>query len=175
LKKEDAAKWQEMIKRRNSQGTWLKADLLESDAFKDLADPAVKVLLWFYLRARRAKKEKRPGGRDQGGEFLNEDLLFAYNEAEYRGLSHGKFRRCLKELHATGFIDISHPGSARRGDETKYRISSRWRSYKSNPEGERGGSLFDRVSYPKSVHWVNFGFQSRRGKKGKKVVSKCQK
>jgi len=60
----------------------------------------------------------------------NGKIVFPYKEAESRfGISPGRHKRALRELHAKGFIDINHLGGGMDGDCTTFSISKRWKQY----------------------------------------------
>ena len=139
--------WIDYKERTKTKGVYIETALLHSDAFKELLPLASKVLLYCYEKFYR-KKEKRIGGR-AAYKVINREFVFTYDEAEFRGLSHRQFHRCLEALYSHGFIDVIHPGSARRGDYAKYAISDRWQNF--NTVG------FEKLAFPRSVHWVNFG------------------
>ena len=95
----------------------------------------------------------------------NGEISFPYREAEHRGLSHQQFRKALVELVGFGFIDIVTPGSAMKGDYTKFALSERWRQY--------GTGTFEEKHTQYSVHYRNFGFaMGKPGKKRKKLGMK---
>jgi len=141
--------------KRKGGKTLFDNTLIDSEALKALWPPAVKVLLWF-----QQKLVRRKDNRDKKWRVIDIPLSFTYQEANWRGLSRQRFRKCLKELHAKGFIDVDHPGSNLRGDYTTFKISDRWRDF--------GTSAFKDIDYPKSVSWTNFGY-------GSQIVKPCLK
>lgn len=124
--------------------------LIDSEAFKAVPDRAVKVLFLFQQKLIRRKDKSK---RDKKWRLVDLPLSFTYNEALWRGLYRQRFSRCLKDLHAYGFIDVEHRGSALRGDYTTFKMSDRWRDF--------GTSAFKVIPYPKSISWRNFGFGSK--------------
>ena len=129
-------------------------DLLHSKAYRDLTyGPAIKVLNWFYEKI-RVEVNKKKRGKDRYRIINDGDIDFTYREAIFRGLTPQKFSKALRELHQFGFIDIKKPGSALKGDFTVFAFSERWKAY--------GTSDFLSPESPKSVHWVNFGFGTKR-------------
>jgi len=66
----------------------------------------------------------------------NGEISFTFQVAEWRGLHSRTFSRVLRELHRLGFIDVTQPGRGRKGEYTKYALSSRWRLY-GTPSGRR--------------------------------------
>lgn len=151
--------WKEYLKRSKTWSIRIGYDLLHSKAYQGLKyGPAIKVLNWFYEKIRfEVNKKKRGKDRYQ---ILNDGKIdFTYREAIFRGLTAQKFSKALRELHEIGFIDVKKPGSALKGDWTAFKLSDRWREF--------GTPNFKYVEFPRSIHWVNFGFGSR-GKKHKK-------
>jgi hypothetical protein len=148
-------KWADYVKRSKEWNISIPFEMLHSDAYKKLDyAPALKVLCWFHeKRQLRRIKGKRGKNRLQA---VNGDISFPYWEAILRGLTTKQYSRALKELHEVGFIDIKKPGSALRGDWTVYGLSDRWREY--------GTPNFKYLEFPKSVHWINFGFGAKKKK-----------
>lgn len=144
--------WNEYKKRSRSWSIRIGFDLLHSEAYKKLNyGPALKVLNWFHEKIRlQVNKRKRGKNRYQ---IIDGDISFPYKEAGFRGLSSQQFSRALRELHRIGFIEIKKPGAALKGDFTVFAFSDRWKEY--------GTPNFKTIEFPKSIHWVNFGFGSR--------------
>ena len=145
--------WDEYLKRSKTWAIRISYELLHSKAFRELTyAPAIKVLVWFHEKVKVEINKKRRG-KDRY-RVLDRDIEFTYREAGFRGLTPHKFRTALKQLHNFGFIDITKPGSALRGDFTLFALSDRWILY--------GSAGFKSMEIPKSVHWINFGFGARR-------------
>jgi hypothetical protein len=151
--------WEKYLKRSKGWSIRMGYDLLHSRAYRDLTyAPAIKVLTWFYEKI-RVEVDKRKHGKNRYRMVNDGDLDFTYREAILRGLSAQKFSKALRELHRFGFIDIKKPGSALKGDSTIFAFSERWRAY--------GTPDFLSPEFPKSVHWINFGFGAKRNVHGK--------
>ena len=166
----DEKEWNEHLERSKTWNIMVGQDLLHSAAYKDLNyAPSLKTLNFFYEKIRLIRtKGKGKKGRNKF-ERINGGIIFLYEEAEFRGLTHKQFSRALEELYTHGFIDVEKPGSGRRGDCTKYAISNRWRDF--------GKADFKTLSFPHSFHWINFGFQKggnkrKKGSPGKSQVEK---
>ncbi len=152
--------WNEYLRRSKGWSVRISFDLLHSPAYKKLNyGPAIKALNWFHEKI-RLQVNKRKRGKDRYN-VINGDISFTYREAKLRGLSSHQFSKALKELHRFGFIDIQKPGSALKGDWTKFSISDRWKKY-AIPN-------FKNEQFPRSVHWVNFGFGAKKKRKNLKV------
>jgi hypothetical protein len=146
--------WNEYLRRSKTWAIRMGYDLLHSKAYRYLRyGPAIKVLNWFHEKIRiEVNKKKR--GKERYRIVNDGDIDFTYREAIFRGLTAQKFSKALRELHQFGFIDIKKPGSALKGDFTVFAFSERWKAY--------GTPNFRRVEFPKSIHWVNFGFGAKR-------------
>ena len=167
----DEKEWSEHLERSKTWNILMGQDLLHSEAYKDLNyGPSVKTLNFFYEKVRLIKiKGKRRSGRNKF-ERVNSGIVFSYDEAKFRGISGQQFSRALKELYVRGFIDVQKPGSGRRGDCTKFAISNRWRLF--------GKADFKILSFPRSLHWVNFGFKKgdkrKRGGRHRAAIAKYE-
>jgi hypothetical protein len=148
--------WNDFIKRSKGWFVRMSFELLHSEAYKKLNyGPALKMLNWFYEKI-RVEVNKKKRGKDRYRIINDGEIDFTYREAAFRGLTSQKFRKALKDLHGVGFIDIKKPGSALKGDFSVFAFSDRWKAY--------GTPNFRQVEFPKSIHWVNFGFGSKREK-----------
>ena len=148
----DLEKWKEYERKSRDWNIMMKYELLHSTAYRDLNyGPAIKVLNWFHEKIKVEKIEGRRGKQryrvKDGGE-----MSFTYKEAAHRGLTHQKFRKAIGELHRLGFVDVVRPGSSMKGDWTVFRLSARWKAY--------GTPHFEEVEFPRSVHYINFGYGS---------------
>lgn len=153
-KPSEEEKWADYVKRTKEWNTLIPMSLLHSEAYKKLDyAPALKVLNWFYEK-RQSRRIKGKRGKDRFQVVNDGNISFPYREAILRGLTSQQFRKALKGLHGLGFIDIKKPGSALRGDWTIFGLSDRWKEY--------GTSNFKDSEFPKSVHWVNFGWLKKK-------------
>ena len=145
--------WREYVRRSRTWAIRVGFEMLHSEAYEKLDyTPALKVLNWFHEKVRVKKISGRKGKIHY--EPVDDGLFcFPYREAGYRGLTPQQFSKALKELHRLGFIDVLKPGSALKGDQTKFSLSDRWKAY--------GTPEFKQTEYPRSVRWVNFGFKRK--------------
>lgn len=151
--------WNEYLKRSKTWAIRISYDLLHSDAYRNLKyGPAIKVLNWFYEKI-RFEVDKKKRGKDRYRMVNNGEIIFTYEEAEFRGLNSQKFFRALRELHHFGLIDVKRPGSGLKGDHTVFVLSQRWKNF--------GTVNFDSRDWPKSVYTGNFGY---RGKNYRKII-----
>jgi hypothetical protein len=145
--------WNEFLKRSKGWFIRMSFELLHSEAYKKLNyGPALKVLNWFYEKV-RVEVNKKKRGKDRYRMVIDGDIDFTYREAIFRGLTAQKFSKAIRKLHQLGLIDVKKPGSALKGDWTVFILSERWKVY--------GTSNFKQVEFPKSIHWVNYGFGAK--------------
>jgi hypothetical protein len=111
--------------------------------------PSLKLLNWFYEKI-EIKVHKKKRGVERYEFINNGNIVFDYEEAKFRGLSHQQFRKALLELHAYGFIEVMRAGSVLQDMYTLYGLANRWKKY--------GTPEFEDKEFPKSVHWINCGF-----------------
>ena len=150
--------WKEYKKRSRGWSIRMSFEMLHSEAYKRLNyAPAIKALNWFHEKIKiEVNKGRRGKNRYQ---VIDGNISFPYREAILRGLSSQQFSKALRELHKLGFIEVVKPGSALKGDWTQFEFSERWKEF--------GTPNFTNLEFPKSVHWVNFGFGAKRKKKRK--------
>lgn len=150
--------WNEYKKRSKDWNVKISFGLLHSKAYQELDYcPAVKVLNWFFEKIKGEWIAQRKGKQKRFQMTNNGEISFPYREAEHRGLSHQQFNKALRELHRVGFLDVTKPGSALKGDYSRFALSARWREY--------GTATFEAIEFPQSVHWVNFGYGSTKRSK----------
>ena len=153
---EQEIRWKEEIQRRN--GLWVQGQntLIDGAALRSIrhAD-TIRVLLIFMSKAPLPPTRRRK--RDQRRALAaSHDLFFSYAEAVYRGITRKSFARAIRELVATGFIDILHRGTGMRGDPSKYRLSERWRKF--------GDEDFERINLaPRSDEKASVSRDSNTG------------
>ncbi len=113
-----------------SSGVYLEAELLDSDALKELGKWEWKVYLRF-LQKRIISKAQRTKNRSAERTIVNNgEIIFTYGEAEKMGILRREFRNSLDELIKYGFIDINKQGSGGwKRDATTYYISGRWKRW----------------------------------------------
>ena len=161
----DEQQWNEYKKKSQTWSIRISYQILHSQAYKEISYcPALKLLTWFYEKIKVLVNKGRRGKHRY--QVIDGDISFTYLEAKLRGLSCQQTSKGLRELHRLGFIDIKQPGSALRGDWTRYSISDRWKHF--------GTDQFQNIEFPRSVRWVNFGFggsKQRRKRLRKKDIS----
>jgi hypothetical protein len=106
----------------------VERDLLKAEAFRSLNGTAKTVLFDFMMK--KKVKGVKVHGRKVPMILNNGEIVFPYAEAEKKGIPRTTFMRCLTELVAKGFIDITWSGSGgKKGDVSLYAISDRWTAY----------------------------------------------
>jgi hypothetical protein len=134
---------------RGGKGTYLDAELINSDAFRDLTQTAILVYLDFRLRMKIFKKT-----RNSPPEITNNgELVYTYIEAEKAGISRPSFQRAIDQLIEYGFIYIAESGAGLFRSATLYGMSGQWKkwgtpSFTIIPRPRRNG-LFPNVGFKK--------------------------
>ena len=154
--------WADYVKKSQGWAIRMGHDLLHSKAYRKLTyGPAIKLFNWFHEKVKIEVNKKKRG--KQRYKVIKGDMKFEYTEAGFRGLSHQQFRKALSILHSLGFIDVRKPGSSLKGDYSVFTLSNRWREYETTD--------FVTVEFPRSPHYVNFGFGAEKKRlKDKKVA-----
>jgi hypothetical protein len=140
--------------------------LIFSMAFNAIAGKGTAAAILFHIISRQPlppKKSERERLK-RAGQWPKppETFSFPQREARCHGLTEKGVAKGLRSLHSVGIIDISHHGSAIRGDFNLYIMSDRWRRF--------GTVEFENVEWPKSKC-----ITSRDIKQGVFVSSKCRK
>jgi hypothetical protein len=117
---------------RNRSFAMLEADLIESDAFRDLSGKwAVVVLIRFHQKAHRKNPSRRQQALHRYIITNNGEIVFTYGEAKELGIKSDRtYHKVIRELvEDKGFIDIAEFGNWYQQKPTKFAISSRWKRY----------------------------------------------
>ena len=108
-----------------AHGTFVESELILSQAFKELKETGLKVLLVFLLKKPMEKINGKWIPKEEGRE-----IPFTYSEAEKKhGITRPRFTRALDDLIDKGFIDLKYQGGGMQGDQSLYRLSQMWRNY----------------------------------------------
>ncbi len=160
---EDAkrAQWRDTRRKAWSGFTGLPNRLVDSPAYAAIPSAAaVRTLTWFWQEARYEQGRRKPGAESPIGRIdkitNNGKISFTYQVAMWRGMGHKRFARVLKELYRLGFIDVEHLGRGRRGDYTRFSLSTRWQKY-DTPD-------WTETPFPENFH-QGFGFRDQSKKK----------
>jgi len=129
----------EVHQRRKELWWKLHGDMLYSKAFQAISrdrGPSVAVLMHCLGKQSVPPSQKeRKRLRKAGLPLTNapQPFFFPVREAEHIGLSIKGLWKALERLHAVGFIDRLHAGSAaKKGDYATYQMSDRWKRYGEN-------------------------------------------
>lgn len=110
-------------------GVYLEAELMHSQAFRELSRWSVLVYLRF-LQKRVLVKDKHKSRSSTYRIANNGEIIFTYREALKMGISERNFRNSLDQLQQVGFLDIVHYGKGgRSGESTLYWIDIRWKHF----------------------------------------------
>ena len=117
-------------KRNLAKGTFISAEILESDAYLSLRGIAPQVLTLFLLK-RYIVKHKSKNGKEKRVTINKKKISFTYIEAEKKyGISQPRFTRAIDELLAKGFITIEHNGGTYKQDKSVYGLSDKYLLWK---------------------------------------------
>jgi len=119
-----------MMKKPNpNAGTFLKAEIIQSQAFITLAGCAPQ-LLTIFMWKRKFERFPVKKGRNNLVCINCQELTFTYIEAEKSyGITKSRFSRGIDELLAKGFISIVRLGGAYQQDKTVFALSDRWKRW----------------------------------------------
>ena len=130
-------------------GTYIKRDILESDAYWDLTGAAPQVYMVFRMKCVFA--DRTIGKRKERIIVNNGEITYTFVEAWNKyGIPKSTFLRARDQLIKVGLIEIAEDGGCHH--TTKYSISNNWRNY---PE-----QTFER---PKSGNLVGIKTRWKKG------------
>jgi hypothetical protein len=136
----------------------LEADLIESDAFRDLSGKwPLAVLIRFHQKAHRKNPRRKRQPLHKYIITNNGEIIFTYSEAKELGIKSPRtFYKAIRELvEDKGFIDIAELGNWYEKKPTKFAISTRWKWY--------GTSDYKKVEIPRQLP-KGLGFQKNKKK-----------
>ena len=99
-------------RKTNDRHVRLTADMINSEAWRDLRATSIKLYIALKLR--------------YNGENENE-IELPYSEVEKIGISKNRVKKCFDDLITHGFIEYAHQGRFSR-TANKYKLSSKWQS-----------------------------------------------
>ena len=130
-----------MMKRKlpKTLGTYIKRDILESDAYWDLTGAAPQVYMVFRMKCVFA--DRTIGKRKERIIVNNGEITYSFREAENNhGIPKSTFLRARDQLIKVGLIEIAEDGGSHH--TTKYAISTNWRNYPEQTfERSKSGNL----------------------------------
>ena len=130
-----------MMKRKlpKTLGTYIKRDILESDAYWDLTGAAPQVYMVFRMKCVFA--DRTIGKRKERIIVNNGEITYTYLEAlNNHWIPKSNFLRARDQLIKVGLIEIAEDGGCHH--TTKYSISNNWRNYPEQTfERSKSGNL----------------------------------
>jgi len=107
-------------------GTYIKRDILESDAYWDLTGSAPQIYMVFRLKCIFA--DRTIGKRKERIIVNNGEITYTFVEAwKNHRIPKSTFLRARDQLIKVGLIEIAEDGGCHH--TTKYAISNNWRNY----------------------------------------------
>ena len=117
-----------MMKRKlpKTLGTYIKRDILESDAYWDLTGAAPQIYMVFRLKC--VFTDRTIGKRKERIIVNNGEITYTFVEAcKNHKIPKSTFLRARDQLIKVGLIEIAEDGGCHH--TTKYSISNNWRNY----------------------------------------------
>jgi hypothetical protein len=116
---------------RNRSFCMLEADLIESDALRDLSGKAaLLVLIRFHQKAHRRKTRGSRRSIQRYEITNNGEIVFTYAEAKELGIASSRtFWKACRELVEKGFTDLAEHPNWLEKQPAKWAISTRWKWY----------------------------------------------
>ena len=120
-------------------GTYIKRDILESDAYWDLTGAAPQVYMVFRMKCVFA--DRTIGKRKERIIVNNGEITYTFVEAcKNHMIPKSNFLRARDQLIKVGLIEIAEDGGCHH--TTKYAISNNWRNYPEQTfERSKSGNL----------------------------------
>jgi len=107
-------------------GTYIKRDILESDAYWDLTGAAPQIYMVFRMKCVFA--DRTIGKRKERIIVNNGEITYTYLEAQNNHrIPKSNFLRARDQLIKVGLIEIAEDGGCHH--TTKYSISNNWQNY----------------------------------------------
>jgi len=107
-------------------GTYIKRDILESDAYWDLTGAAPQIYMVFRMKCVFA--DRTIGKRKERIIVNNGEITYTYLEAQNNHrIPKSNFLRARDQLIKVGLIEIAEDGGCNH--TTKYSISNNWQNY----------------------------------------------
>ena len=117
-----------MMKRKlpKTLGTYIKRDILESDAYWDLTGAAPQIYMVFRLKC--VFTDRTIGKRKERIIVNNGEITYTYLQAQNNHrIPKSNFLRARDQLIKVGLIEIAEDGGCHH--TTKYAISNNWQNY----------------------------------------------
>jgi hypothetical protein len=114
-----------------AKGTYIEADLLESQAYLSLSGISPQILSLFLLKRQFEKVGERKNGRQNKVCVNRNSLSLTYIEAKEKyGITQPRLTRAIDDLLAKGFLTCTHQGGTYQQDKSSYGLSDNWRLWR---------------------------------------------
>ena len=114
-----------------AKGTYIEANILESQAYLSLSGIAPQVLSLFYLKKQYEKVGGKKNGKQKRVCINGNSLSLTYIEAKEKyGITQPRLTRAIDDLLAKGFLICIHQGGAYQQDKSIFGLSENWRLWR---------------------------------------------
>jgi len=114
-----------------AKGTYIEADLLESQAYLSLSGIAPQILSLFLLKRQFEKVGGKKGSKPKKVCINANSLSLTYIEAKEKyGITQPRLTRAVDDLLAKGFLTSIRRGGAYQQDKSIYGLSDNWRLWR---------------------------------------------
>ena len=114
-----------------AKGTYIEADILESQAYLSLSGIAPQVLSLFLLKRQFEKVGGKKNGKPKKVCVNQNSLSLTYIEAKEKfGITQPRLTRAIDDLLAKGFLACIHQGGAYQQDKSIFGLSENWRLWR---------------------------------------------
>ncbi len=118
------------------QGTWIIAEMVQSDAYRSLSKIESDILLFIMIKRQYPKKNRsywKPSNRDNLK--ISEVAIADFFDGSVREMygkrpAYESIRRAFKRYMEAGFLSLVHQGGNGKGDQNIYRLENNWRLWK---------------------------------------------
>ena len=121
-----------------AKGTYIEADILESQAYLSLSGIAPQVLSLFLLKRQFEKVGGKKNGKQKKVCVNQNSLSLTYIEAEKEyGITQPRLTRAIDELLAKGFLSCTYQGGTWKQDKSTYGVIDKYLLW-------RPGTIFEK-------------------------------
>lgn len=114
-----------------AKGTYIEADILESQAYLSLSGIAPQVLFLFLLKRQFEKVGGKKNGKQKKTCVNPNSLSLTYIEAKEKyGITQPRLTRAIDDLLAKGFLTSIRQGGAYQQDKSIYGLSDKWQLWR---------------------------------------------
>jgi hypothetical protein len=114
-----------------AKGTYIEAEILESQAYLSLSGISPQVLFLFLLKRQFEKVAGKKNGRQKRVCINANSLSLTYIEAKEKyGITQPRLTRAIDDLLAKGFLTCIRQGGAYQQDKSIYGLSEKWRMWR---------------------------------------------